>query len=513
MKRAPLIAATLFALASLALSGSTFDDAYIFSRYAQNLLDYRDLFWNPGEPRVEGFTSWAWLLVHALGLRLGLHPVGFARLVGVLAGAACAGLVVKELLRDAALPAALVFGAMVACSPDAWLYASSGMDAPLWALAAWLWLVWFARGERLNPAHVVAAGALLLVRPEAIALLALCGLRAAAEVVVDRSGLRRAGLALAGLVVPAALLALRWAAFGQLVSNSVAAKHLGGNPLARLVDGVLYLADAGGVYLVPAGIVFALAGRPARPPLAQVLASRPARTLAAMVSFTALTLAMIALAGGDDRAAFPHARLLVPALGPLAYVLARAWPERAFTRAAAALGVAALLLGFLPRTKDMLRSALGATNMRAPVLRALIDRAAPGPSALSQFFVRETPLGEHIALPWAGRIPYETRLLTIDLLGLNDPHIASLPPLQRGIDVKYDAGHVLARRPYFICESITLPRPTREIAALSEAELYAAGAWKVGQRALLHDPRFAADYEYDPRVPLAGQGTCFRRRN
>ncbi len=60
------------------------------------------------------------------------------------------------------------------------------------------------------------------------------------------------------------------------------------------------------------------------------------------------------------------------------------------------------------------------------------------------------PTTDVIAVPWAGRVPYATGRPTLDMLGLNDTHIAHLPSLQRGIDVKMDPEYVLARRPKLI---------------------------------------------------------------
>lgn len=51
------------------------DDAYIFFRYAANLLGGAGPVWNPGEPPVEGYSSPLWL-----GLLAGAGGLG--RLVG-----------------------------------------------------------------------------------------------------------------------------------------------------------------------------------------------------------------------------------------------------------------------------------------------------------------------------------------------------------------------------------------------------------------------------------------------
>ncbi len=518
----PFAAALLFVIAALVACGSSLDDPYIFSRYASNLLSQGDIVWNVGEGRVEGFTSWAWMGVHALGLQLGCHPVGFSRLVGVLLGAVNAGFFFALLRRSLGFWPTVAFGLVGALSPDIWFYAASGMDTLLWTVAAWAWLLWFARAERVEIAHLAAAGALLAVRPEAMLLLALFAFRAALEVRANVVSVRSAvRIALLGGMVPCALLAARYYFFGQIVANSVAAKHLGGSAWLRALGGLVYVADVGQMYLLPLAVVLAMALAAGLGPWnwRQVLSTEESRRVATLGGFAILTLAMIVAAGGDDTSAFPFARLLVPILGPLAFCLAIALQtvarDRRSVRAASMALIVVFVSTFLPRAKSMVALSVGATNMTSlsEFGSEILRRAAPGRSSASTVLLRETPVGETVALPWAGRIPYETGLRTIDLLGLNDRHIASLPSPQRGIDVKYDADYVLRQRPYFICESVAILREPAEIAGMTSGELYRAGAWKKGQRDLLQDPRLARDYELDSGASAATGGSCFRRSN
>ncbi len=514
-------AAFLFAVAALSAMGSSLDDPYIFSRYARNLLAHGDILWNAGEPRIEGFTSWAWLGVHAIGLRLGWHPVGFARLVGILLGSVYAAVFVAALRRRVGVWPTVAFGLMGALAPDLWFYAASGMDTMLWTLSAWIWLVWFARRPELSVGHVVSAGALLLVRPEAMLLLALCVARAALQVWTRRTSVREAVWPLlVGGLMPAAFFAARYALFGQLLANSVEAKHLGGNIVPRMLSGLAYAAGEGQVYLLPAAVVAAMvvAAGSRVASLTDVLASAPSRLFAAMCAFSVLTVAMIVAVGGDDVSAFPLARLLVPILGPVAYCLAAALDAMAISaarrRAASVLLAVLFVVLFLPRARVVIKLSAAATNMTSVggMIDSIRARAFPPPSGASVFFLRATPPDAVIAIPWAGRIPYETGLRVIDLNGLNDRHIASMAPPQRGTDVKYDTAYIFGRRPYFICEAVSMRAPTSQIVRMSSQELYAAGAWKVGQRALLHDPRLAAEYELDSGASASTGGTCFRRK-
>lgn len=51
------------------------DDALISFHYAQNLSQGHGLVWNLGEPPTQGFTNMSFVLLAALGIRLGLSPI------------------------------------------------------------------------------------------------------------------------------------------------------------------------------------------------------------------------------------------------------------------------------------------------------------------------------------------------------------------------------------------------------------------------------------------------------
>src|SRR6267154_221619 len=76
----PLIAC----LALLAWSGRFIqDDAFISFRYADNLVRGIGLVWNQGE-RVEGYTNFLWTLLMSGGICLGMDPVLFSQVLGII---------------------------------------------------------------------------------------------------------------------------------------------------------------------------------------------------------------------------------------------------------------------------------------------------------------------------------------------------------------------------------------------------------------------------------------------
>src|SRR3954463_16235411 len=72
-----------------ALRGFLTDDAWISVRYAENLADGEGFVWNPGGPRVEGFSNPLLVAVEALAHAVGWSAPGAARALGVLSGLAC----------------------------------------------------------------------------------------------------------------------------------------------------------------------------------------------------------------------------------------------------------------------------------------------------------------------------------------------------------------------------------------------------------------------------------------
>jgi hypothetical protein len=61
------------------------DDAYISLRYADNLVHGHGLTFNVGD-RVEGYSNFLWVILMAGAVKLGIHPVAFVKVVGVLSG-------------------------------------------------------------------------------------------------------------------------------------------------------------------------------------------------------------------------------------------------------------------------------------------------------------------------------------------------------------------------------------------------------------------------------------------
>lgn len=64
------------------------EDAFIGFRFAKNLANGHGLIWNVGEPPVEGYTNFLWVVLCAFILKLGFNLLLFAQTAGILASIA-----------------------------------------------------------------------------------------------------------------------------------------------------------------------------------------------------------------------------------------------------------------------------------------------------------------------------------------------------------------------------------------------------------------------------------------
>ena len=81
-----LVSLAVFAYAARELAGFIPDDSYISFRYAENLSRGHGITFNPGEPPVEGYSNFLWILVCALSDKLGMELPHIVPRIGALVG-------------------------------------------------------------------------------------------------------------------------------------------------------------------------------------------------------------------------------------------------------------------------------------------------------------------------------------------------------------------------------------------------------------------------------------------
>jgi hypothetical protein len=209
------------------LRGFVTDDAWISVRYAENLASGAGAVWNPGGPRVEGFSNPLLVCLEAAAAVAGWSAVSAARTLGVLSGLACIVLVHRAGRAVVGEPAAVVGALLTGVSAPFALWAVGGLETTTTAAVLTAAVCQVARADG---GRAVLAGALLALlpwlRPEGLVLaLALAVLGEAPR--LRRPGARAASarrLAVVGglpLLSQGALEAARLAVYGHLLPNSV----------------------------------------------------------------------------------------------------------------------------------------------------------------------------------------------------------------------------------------------------------------------------------------------------
>jgi arabinofuranosyltransferase len=441
---APVGALLGLALHAWMLRNWMLDDAFIFFRYADNWAAGSGPVYNLGE-RVEGYTSFLWLALLACGRWLGIDTVFLARTLGLVFGVAC---IVLVALAHRWVPGGSARGSRLAalllgtCGVfTAW--PMSGMEVTLDALLVTSCLLLYVRVIGLRGAVAVTtprrrepllfglAGALLvLARPEGLLLFSILLLD-----LVRRSPTSRwryvgwTAAIFAAILIP--YLAWRFAYYGYPLPNTFYAK-VGGTG-RQIRNGIDYSLR----FLIPVAALVV-------PFAAAVLSRRWSErypTLAVLPVLLVVDAVAVTLVGGDLMPAFRFYAPILPLLSLgagwslVALEGRRRWAVPA-ALLAAAYGVAGMQ--FVPEIGRRIRD----------------DHVAQVGMIVGTWLAANVPPDAVLATNTAGSVPYYSGLRTIDMLGLNDAHIAH----RRMDDLggswigheKADGAYVLARRPDYV---------------------------------------------------------------
>jgi hypothetical protein len=419
------------------------DDALISLRYGQRLAEGHGLTWTDGE-RVEGYTDLLWVLFAAAAHLVRIDLIWAARILDFAGALAAIGFVSLEASgrRIAPLRAISAGLALALCAPLA-VWAIGGLEHGFMTgvLAAALVVLRDAWEQDRPPMRrLLLAGALLgvlcLSRADGMVLAVTC----VAGLLVTRkpslTTLRAVALVSSiPLVLLAIQLAFRLAYYGEWVPNTALVKVSFNTH--RLMEGLHHVRDGLKPLLPMLGLVLAAVAVSVR----ALPTVRWALPLTVAVGWSSY----VVVVGGDI---FPGWRQLLLGIIPFAMVIAEGaqavgqrWPRRSFAVPLAALPV--LGTGLWLQTKNP-------ENIRADDEMWEWDGYAIGP-VLGIAFGDKAPL---LAVDAAGALPYWSRLPSLDMLGLNDKHIATHPPPGFGtLGIGHELGdgaYVLKRRPDII---------------------------------------------------------------
>jgi arabinofuranosyltransferase len=448
--------ALVFWLHGIRYARYTSDDSYISYRYARNLSDGLGLVWNRGD-HVEGYTNFLWVVVLAAFHKAGADIVftgrwlGFA--LGIVAIAGTYALTRTLAGGNAGKIAGVGAALLLAASGPFAVWGTAGLETSLFAallLAATLLHLREQDRDQL-PLSGALWALLMMTHPSGVVPFAVSAAFKAGEAWwrVSQSAtetrdsvLAREARSLGMWIAAFALIyvpyfAWRYVTYDWIFPNTYYVKV--GSGIEQYSRGVKYTAR----FAMEYGVWILLAA-PAAIALGTLRRLRAAYVLAIVVA----VLAYVIYVGGDNLLRY---RFFAPML-PLLYAVSLA-------------GAASIARAIrLPDVPGWAAAAAGAAAFAALVLFTL----EPTPRDLAIRFERETvrervamgqwlrenvPSDTVIAVVPAGSIPYESRLTTIDMLGLNDEHIAHnglVSPDRIAGHEKYDSAYVLRREPDII---------------------------------------------------------------
>jgi hypothetical protein len=481
--------------------GELVDDAFIFFRYAANVLAGHGVVFNPGE-RVEGYTSALWLMTLIVTGSARVDPELAVRVLGSVLAAA--GVIVTARFPVGSVARgdrwiAWSAAALLALSAPYHVWAVHGLETAMFTL----FVVLGVRGDVRDMRERVTSSTTplwhslgALTRPEGALFFVVHLVRRVASATTARERLAAFRSCIPFAATVGVQVVLRFAYYGDVVPNTFHTK-VGFTPAV----GARGLAYAGSFFLDWRASIFVLL-------LPALWAARARRDLRYMWAVCATYVAAIVAEGGD---AFPAFRFLVP-IFPVLYLLvaegaatlvplvARRTNPRVAAGCVGALVVALAVPHVqqgLAHAREEVKGANEFTGAMKEVGRALRDRVPPDTV---------------IALNPVGAVPYFSELRTIDMLGLTDRHIANTIPADLGEGQsgheKGDGRYVLGRRPDLILLGnvfLTDQRPTS----------LAGMAWPVTGRSeieLTQQPELASLYARDGLMLRDGLWLLFLRR-
>lgn len=393
------------------------DDAYISFRYLDNWLQGRGLVFNPGE-YVEGYTNFLWIVLMAPVVAIGITPETAAYLLSLLLLASLLLIVYRIGYKLSGDTVAAWSGTLLlASSVTVNRWASSGMETLFVAAVIAYANYYFIKVGRHNYISSALFGLAILIRPDASLFVFSSFLASIISPVYRKKNSFSHFLkqAVVVLVLPVIHLIFRVLYYGEWLPNTFYAKLSGELP-GLVTHGLNYL----NVYLNTGGWFIVL-------PCFALLFLRAnwnvlIFTIALQISIFTLYVVNV---GGDYLA---YHRFLVPVI-PLLCVLAGIslfslvktfkWKPVVLVAVTFILAIGQNWIG------------LKSTEYQAfqKILQNHEER-----SLVAEWIKEKYPTDSVIAVNAAGVIPYQTGMMTIDMLGLNDYHIA------RAKDVKLNTG-------------------------------------------------------------------------
>lgn len=467
-----------------------FEDAYITYRYAEHWASGAGPVYNIGE-RVEGCTSLVWTAALAVVAKFGLPLLPVSQALSVVAALALVWLtfgLTRVLLAVRTPNAWCLIPPLAVIASGTWAYyAGSGMEATAFS-ALMTWAAWLAIAEG-NRRRALGAGLVFalaaMTRPEGAGY----WLAVLAAVLAGKARRDSIGLVAGFGVLFCPFFCARWLYYGYPLPNTYYAKA---SPSVSLFESGAVQTEAfltSHAFWIPLVAALGLAIARHR--------ERAWRIVAAVVLAAVLNTILV---GGD---AFAYNRLFLPALpfGSVALVAVASTlgscrsglrPRLIVLSFVASWVVFTFTAQFLP-----IRTLLNHRRQSEWQRVASLGRIDSDYFAVGIWLRRRIDPKWLLATNAAGIVPYASRLRTLDMLGLNDVHIAHRrQQLGRGIigHEKHNAQYVLSRRPDVVLLGLPLLTERRLTQVEFEAWFARWFPYLPGDRELFFSEAFRREY-------------------
>lgn len=432
-----LVALMVIAVHNIMIHPWMLDDAFISFRYAENFSLGRGIVYNIGE-KVEGYTSFSWVGLLALGKTVRFDFIVFSKLLGIIFTIGSIFLLINahrfvRIIDDtASIIATLFLGTCGIFTP----WATSGMEVAMITFLVLLSILLYisARQSVHKERQLCFLGVICAIsamtRPEGILIFAIIFID---QLIVSIKNKHKSILYLAisfsAVYLPYFLW--RYLYYGYLLPNTFYGKV--GLTIDQVIRGANYLLD----FTIPA--LFLLI-----PALIFIFSLRWFKRyggLYLLPFIVAVYTLYVVFVGGDCMPAF---RFFAPIMPILCLISGIAISTSIRTKKATIAIVIVIVLYNLAQMR-----------INRQIYNDIKDdKVAFYGKKAGLWLKASAPSDAVIATNTAGSIPYFSKLKTIDMLGMNDEHIAhrQIPSMGKGWagHEKGDGAYVLSRRPDYI---------------------------------------------------------------
>lgn len=462
------------------------DDAYIFLRYAENIVNGFGLVWNINEAPVEGYTSFLYLFVLITAKFLTIDLETFAIVFGIITSALTLFFtyLIYDHLYEIKLnqKSPIIFAIIILTISPAYLYwSTAGMETSFYSMFLAMTLYYFLTLSDSNSnvfLKGILFGFLCVLRFEAVLFFTTAFYYLVKE---DNSLFRikinkeSSTFVIGFTIIFATYFIWRWSYFGYFFPNTFYAKTGGG--FHQIVGGFLYIIKAlrlfygfGWILIIFVFLFFK-----------KEMLSKPAIFLFCIGFVSLITTILI---GGDH---FHLGRFVIPVLPFLFIFFPPAFERMNFGhfkyfnlnpsyRSIFILFIMTVLLVTKPVYKEVSRGFINFFDGEKEII-VVYDESSEtdiihwqhGFNLMGSTLSQIAEKNDYIAAVPIGAIGYFSKINVIDMVGLVDPVIAH-EKLDEGKIKKWTAGHtkgdgkyILSRRPKYIQLTDYLTRTPLEV--------------------------------------------------